>query len=93
MHIGIAFGVFIVPYIIQLLLCFKAKNKHMRLIPFYICMLAAMYSGMVYTEFFGLYDDGSWSNKWKINLSERRILWKTVQVATAVSLKVMKVVS
>ena len=60
MHIGVAFGVFIVPYIIQLLLCFKAKNKHIKLIPFYLCMLGAMYSGMVYTEFFGLYDDGSW---------------------------------
>ena len=60
MHIGIAFGVFIVSYLIQLLLCFKMKNKHIKLISFYLCMLGAMCSGMVYTEFFGLYDDGSW---------------------------------
>ena len=60
MHIGIAFGVFIVPYLIQLLLCFKAKNRHIKLIPLYLCILGALYSAMAYTEFFGLYDDGSW---------------------------------
>lgn len=60
MHIGVAIGLFTVSYLIQLLLWYKTKNKHIRLIPFYLCMLGAMYSGMVYTEFFGLYDDGSW---------------------------------
>lgn len=60
MHIGIAFGLFIVLYLIQLLLCFKAKNRHIKLIPLYLCILGAVYSAMVYTEFFGLYDDGSW---------------------------------
>ena len=60
MHIGIAFGVFIVPYIIQLFLCFKAKNKHIKLIPLYLCVIGAIYSALLYVEFFGLYRTGSW---------------------------------
>jgi len=60
MHIGIAIGLFIVSYLIQLLLCFKAKNTQTKLIPLYLCVFGVIYSGMVYTEFFGLYDDGSW---------------------------------
>ena len=53
MHIGIAFGVFIVPYIIQLLLCFKAKNKHIKLIPFYIGLVIAFLGFLLYAEFWG----------------------------------------
>ncbi len=53
MHIGIAFGVFIVPYIIQLLLCFKAKSKHIKLIPFYIGLVVAFLGFLLYAEFWG----------------------------------------
>ena len=60
MYIGFAIGLFIASYLVQLLLCFKAKNKHIKLVPLYLCVLGAIHSGMVYTEFFGLYDDGSW---------------------------------
>lgn len=60
MHIGIAFGLFIVLYLIQLLLCLKAKNKHIKLIPLYLCVLGVIYSVLLYVEFFGLYRTGSW---------------------------------
>ena len=60
MHIGIAIGLFIASYLIQLLLCFKAKNKHIKLIPLYLCVIGAIYSALLYVEFFGLYRTGSW---------------------------------
>ena len=60
MHIGIAIGLFIVSYLIQLLLCLKAKNKHIKLIPLYLCVIGAIYSALLYVEFFGLYRTGSW---------------------------------
>jgi len=60
MYIGFAIGLFIVSYLIQLLLCFKAKNKHIKLIPLYLCVIAAIYSALLYVEFFGLYRTGSW---------------------------------
>ena len=60
MYIGFAIGLFIVSYLIQLLLCFKAKNKHIKLIPLYLCMIGGIYSALLYVEFFGLYRTGSW---------------------------------
>ena len=60
MHIGIAVVVFFVSYLIQLLLCLKAKNKHIKLIPLYLCVIGAIYSALLYVEFFGLYRTGSW---------------------------------
>ena len=60
MHIGFAIGLFIVAYLIQLLLCLKAKNKHIKLIPLYLCLLGAIYSALLYIEFFVLYRTGSW---------------------------------
>ena len=60
MYIGFAIGLFIVSYLIQLLLCIKAKNKHTKLIPLYLCVLGAIYSTLLYVEFFGLYRFGSW---------------------------------
>lgn len=53
MHIGIAIGLFIVSYLIQLLLCFKAKNKHIKLIPFYFGLAIAFLGLLVYAELFG----------------------------------------
>ena len=60
MYIGFAIGLFIVSYLIQLWLCLKAKNKHIKLIPLYLCVLGAIYSALLYMEFFGLYRTGSW---------------------------------
>ena len=60
MHIGIAVGLFIVSYLIQLWLCLKAKNKHIKQIPLYLCVIGAIYSALLYVEFFGLYRTGSW---------------------------------
>ena len=60
MYIVFATFLFIVSYLIQLLLCFKTVNKHIRLIPLYLCVLGEIYSILLYVEFFGLYDDGSW---------------------------------
>ena len=60
MYIGFAIGLFIASYLIQLLLCLKAKNKHIKLIPLYVCVLGAIYSALLYVEFFGLYRTGSW---------------------------------
>ena len=60
MYIGFAIGLFIVSYLIQLWLFLKAKNKHIKLIPLYLCVLGAIYSALLYMEFFGLYRTGSW---------------------------------
>ncbi len=60
MYIGFAIGLFIVSYLIQLWLCLKAKNKHIKLIPLYLCVIGAIYSALLYVEFFGLYRTGSW---------------------------------
>lgn len=60
MYIGFVVGLFIVAYLIQLSLCLKAKNKHIKLIPLYLCLLGAIYSALLYVEFFGLYRTGSW---------------------------------
>ncbi len=60
MHIGITIGLFTISYLIQLLLCFKAKKRNTKLIPLYLCVLGTIYSVLLYVEFFGLYDDGSW---------------------------------
>ena len=53
MHITIAVGIFIVSYLIQLLLCFKAKNTQTKLILFYFGLVIAFLGFMFYAEFFG----------------------------------------
>ncbi len=53
MHIGIAVGLFIVSYLIQLLLCFKAKSTQTKLIPFYFGLAFAFLGFMCYAEIFG----------------------------------------
>jgi len=60
MYIGLAIGLFIISYLIQLVLCLKAKNRHIKCIPIYLCVLGAIYSALLYVEFFGLYRTGSW---------------------------------
>ena len=58
MHIGIAIGLFIISYIIQLLLYFKAKNRQTKLIPFYVGLAIAFLGLLVYGELFGDMSDG-----------------------------------
>ncbi len=53
MHIGFAIGLFIVSYIIELLLCFKAQKRHTKLIPFYIGFVLAFIALMLYMGAFG----------------------------------------
>ena len=53
MHIGIAIGLFIVSYLIQLLLSFKAKSTQTKLIPFYFGLAFAFLGFMFYAEIFG----------------------------------------
>ena len=60
MYIGFVVGLFIIAYLIQLSLCLKAKNKHIKLIPLYLCVIGAIYSALLYVEFFGVYRTGSW---------------------------------
>ncbi len=53
MHIGIAIGLFIIFYFIQLLLCFKTKSTQIKLVPFYIGIATAFFGLLVYCEIFG----------------------------------------
>ncbi|MBQ8540911.1 MAG: hypothetical protein IJ435_05495 [Clostridia bacterium] len=53
MHIRLAIGIFIVFYIIQMLLCFKVKNKHVKMIPLYFCFALAFLALMLYAGVFG----------------------------------------
>ena len=53
MHIILAGGIFVLSYIIELLLCFKAKNKHAKLIPFYFGFVFAFIALLLYMEVFG----------------------------------------
>ena len=53
MHIGIAIGLFIVSYLIQLLLCFKAKNKHTKQISFYFGFVLVFIALLLYIGVFG----------------------------------------
>ncbi len=53
MYTAIPIGLFIVSYLVQLLLCFKVKNKHIKLIPFYIGLAIAFWGLLVFAELFG----------------------------------------
>ena len=53
MHIILAGGMFVLSYLIELLLCFKAKNKHTKLIPFYIGFVLAFICLLLYMGVFG----------------------------------------
>ena len=80
MHIGITFGVFIVLYIIQLFLCFKAKNKHIKLIPFYIGLVVAFLGFLLYAEFWGNMSMGFLGNG---NVLLAVIIWIAVLIMYA----------
>ena len=53
MHIGIAGGIFVLSYIIELIICFKAKNKHTKQIPFYFGFVLVFIALLLYIGFFG----------------------------------------
>ena len=78
MHIGIAIGLFIVPYIIQLLLCFKAKNKHIKLIPFYIGLIIAFIGLLMHAELFGDMSTGSFVGN--MHILSAIIIWIAVLI-------------
>ena len=59
MHIGIAVGLFIISYLIQLLLCFKAKSTQTKLIPFYFGLAIAFLGLLMYAGIFGDMSTGS----------------------------------
>lgn len=58
MHIGVAVGIFIVSYGVQLLLCCKSENKHIKLIPFYTGLVIAFLGLLVFAELFGDMSNG-----------------------------------
>ncbi len=62
MHIGIATGLFIVSYLIQLLLCFKAKSTQTKLIPFYFGLALAFIALLLYMGAFGTMTMGMLGN-------------------------------
>ena len=53
MHIILAGGIFVLSYIIELILCSKAKNRHTKLIPFYIGFVLAFICLLLYMGIFG----------------------------------------
>ena len=81
MHIGIAIGLFIVPYIIQLLLCFKAKNKHIKLILFYIGLAITFIGLLMYAELFGDMSTGSFVGN--MHILSAIIIWIAVLIMYA----------
>ncbi len=62
MHIGIAIGLFIISYLIQLLLCLKAENKHTKRIPFYIGFVLVVLALLLYVGVFGTITMGMLGN-------------------------------
>ena len=77
MHIGIPIGLFVLSYFAQLLLCFKAKNKHIKLIPFYIGLAIAFLGLLVYAELFGDMSGGFLGN---VHYLVAIIIWIAVLV-------------
>ena len=81
MYIGFAIGLFIVSYLIQLLLCFKAKNKHIKLIPFYIGLIIAFIGLLMYAELFGDMSTGSFVGN--MHILSAIIIWIAVLIMYA----------
>ena len=77
MHIGIPIGLFVLSYLAQLLLCFKTKNKHIKLIPFYIGLAIAFLGLLVYAELFGDMSGGFLGN---VHYLVAIIIWIAVLV-------------
>ena len=78
MHIGIAIGLFIVSYLIQLLLCFKAKSTQTKLIPFYFGLAFAFLGLLMYAEIFGDLSTGSFVGN--MHILSAIIIWIAVLI-------------
>ena len=78
MHIGTIFGLFIVSYLIQLLLCLKAKSTRIKLIPFYIGLAIAFLGLFMYAELFGDMSDGGFVGN--MNILSAVIVWIAVLI-------------
>ena len=81
MHIGIAIGLFIVSYLIQLLLCFKAKSTQTKLIPFYFGLAFAFLGLLMYAEVFGDMSTGSFVGN--MHILSAIIIWIAVLIMYA----------
>ena len=80
MHVGIAVGLFIVSYLIQLLLCFKAKSTQTKLISFYIGLVIAFFGLLVFAELFGDMSGGFLGN---VHYLVAIIIWIAVLIMYA----------
>ena len=78
MHIGIAIGLFIISYLIQLLLCFKAKSTQTKLIPFYFGLAFAFLGLLMYAEVFGDMSTGSFVGN--MHILSAIIVWIAVLI-------------
>lgn len=78
MHIGIAIGLFIVSYLIQLLLCFKAKGTQTKLLPFYFGLAFAFLGLLMYAEVFGDMSTGSFVGN--MHILSAIIVWIAVLI-------------
>ena len=78
MHIGIAIGLFIVSYLIQLLLCFKAKGTQTKLLPFYFGLAFAFLGLLMYAEVFGYMSTGSFVGN--MHILSAIIIWIAVLI-------------
>ena len=81
MHIGIAVGVFVISYLIQLLLCFKVNNKHIKLILFYIGLAIAFIGLLMYAGIFGDMSTGSFVGN--MHILSAIIIWIAVLIMYA----------
>lgn len=81
MHIGIAIGLFIASYLIQLLLCFKAKSTQTKLILFYFGLALAFLGLLVFAELFGDMSDGGFVGN--VHYLVATIIWIAVLIMYA----------
>lgn len=80
MRIDFAICLFVAVYIVQLLLCFKAKNRQIKLIPLYADLLVALLGLCVYCELFGDMSGGFMGN---VHILLAIIIWITTLVVLA----------
>ncbi len=77
MKIDVAIGLFIISYFVQLILCFKAKSRQIKLIPFYFGLTAAFFGLLVYGELFGDMSGGFLGN---VHILVAIIIWIAVLI-------------
>jgi len=80
MYIGITIGLFIASYLIQLLLCFKAKRTQTKLIPFYfgLAFAFAFVGLLMYAEILGDMSTGSFVGN--MHILSAIIIWIAVLI-------------